>query len=38
MNIPITIDISWIGVLMLSCLLIGIILGVRMARPRSRWE
>jgi hypothetical protein len=34
----INIDISWLAVIMLSSLIFGMILGVRLARPRSRWD
>lgn len=34
----INIDLSWLAVIMLSSLILGMILGVRVARPRSRWD
>jgi hypothetical protein len=34
----ITIDLNLIFVIALACFVLGIILGVRIARPRSRWE
>jgi hypothetical protein len=34
----VNIDLNLIFVIALACFIIGLILGVRIARPRSRWE
>lgn len=34
----VSIDLNLIFVIALLCFVVGLILGVRIARPRSRWE
>lgn len=34
----VTIDLNLIFVIAIACFAAGVILGVRLARPRSRWE